>query len=145
MFIVVLSSILLNKQMLTNFDLINSFRFTQNITHIWNSENGFVIAFIPYLFWTIFILLLFYLILSVSNHKIFHALCFAASICTMVIMFFSPTIYASGPRTLVVGSVLLIIIGVTLIQEYKLIGNKLSVIIFCCLPFLNFLQLYIIW
>lgn len=145
MFFTIIASIFLDNHIFYNFDLIKSYSFSHNIFYFWKSDTGFTISVFPYIFWTIFGILLFYLILTVSKNKFFHFLCLAGSICTMVIMFFSPTIYASGPKTLVVGSVLLSIVSASLIKEFKLLESRLSVFLFSCLPFLNLIQLYISW
>nr|WP_263324803.1 DUF6056 family protein [Neobacillus sp. Marseille-Q6967] len=145
MFFITISTILLDKHFLFNFDLINGYSITQNLFHFWKSDLGFTLSILPYIFWTVFGVLLVYLLLSVTKYKIRCFLWLAASICTMAVMFFSPTIYASGPRTLVVGSVLIAMLCLSLIHEFKLLENRLSLIFFGCLPFLNLLQLYIRW
>jgi hypothetical protein len=140
-----ISSLLLGKteDLFYNFQLINQYSFSQNVIHFWRANWGFVHAIFPYIFWTGFSFLLLYLILIKTKQKVFVFLCLAAALSTFVMMFFSPTIYASGTRTLTVGSVLISIVILTLIFEFNLEKSKLSYLIFACLPLLNFLQIYV--
>ena len=139
------ASIFLDLHIFYNFELINTYKFRQNLVYFWKSDIGFFLSLFPYIFWTIFGSLLVYLILYITKNKIVTFFIIAASVSTMVVMFFSPTIYASGTRTLVVGSVLLSMVIVILIREFKVFNNKLSIILLGCLPFLNLLKLFVKW
>lgn len=141
----VIASLLISKtaDLFYNFQLINQYQFSHNLIHFWKADWGFVHAIFPYFFWTGFSVLLVYLILAKTKQKTFVFLCLAAALSTFVILFFSPTIYASGTRTLTVGSVLLSIVIVKLIFEFDLAKNKLHLLLLGCLPFLNLLQIYI--
>jgi hypothetical protein len=140
-----ISSLLISKtgDLFYNFQLINQYQFSHNLIHFWRADWGFVHAIFPYIFWTGFSSLLVYLILAKTEQKVFVFLCLAAALSTFALLFFSPTIYASGTRTLTVGSVLLSIVIVKLIFEFDLVKNKLSLLLLGCLPLLNLLQIYV--
>ncbi|WP_318507043.1 DUF6056 family protein [Bacillus sp. T3] len=142
---VLISSIILNRNVLYNFGLINSYRISQNILQPWTSDIGFLLALFPYVFWTLFSFCLVILTLKKSKHPFFIFLCLAAAVTTLIMMFFSPTIYASIERPLVVGSVLISSIIIRLMIENEFLKNKINIIILSCFPLLNVLHLIKNW
>jgi hypothetical protein len=136
------AAIFLGKIGFYNFDSIKQFQLSENILHFWNIKLDFLLAIFPFVFWTVYSCLLLYLILVKSKHKYTMFFLLAAAISTFVIMFFSPTIYASGPRTLTVGSVLLLLAIMKLIIDFDLSQNRINIIILSCLPLLNFVFIY---
>ncbi len=140
-----IGSIVLNLNVFYNFGLINSYRISQSLSQIWESDIGFFIAIFPYVFWTIFSFCLLILIINMSEHPLFSFLCLAAAVSTLIIMFFSPTIYASIERTLVVASVLISIVIIHLLIEKDFMESKLNIIILSCFPVLNITHLLINW
>jgi hypothetical protein len=123
--------------LLYNFTEIKNFRFSQSLIMLPEINTQFLYAIFPYLFWFIFGILLVYLIINISKRKIFVLFCFAAAIATLMVMFFSPTIYASGNRVITVASVLLAVIAMGEIVESKLINKTFYLCIFGLFPLLN--------
>ncbi|NMD68802.1 hypothetical protein HHO41_00780 [Bacillus sp. DNRA2] len=140
-----ISSVLLNIQSFYNFGLINSYRISHSIFQFWKSDLGFLIAIFPYVFWTLFSVCLLILIINMSKHPVFVFLCLAAAVATLMVMFFSPTIYASIERTQVVASVLIAIVISHLLIEKGYMENKLNIIILSCYPILNITHLLSNW
>lgn len=142
---VVLASVILNMNVFYHFELINSYSISQNLFHPWKIDIGFLIALFPYLFWTLFIICLTILILKKSSNPFFIFLCLAAAIVTLVVMFFSPTIYASVERPLVISSVLISFVIIRLMIENDFLKNKLHIIILSGFPLLNLLHILKNW
>lgn len=142
---IIISSIILSRNVFYNFGLIKSYRISENILRPWTSDLGFLIAVFPYAFWTLFSICLIILILKKSKHPFLIFLCLAAAVTTLIMMFFSPTIYASIERPLVVGSVLLSFVTIRLMIENEFLKNKLNIIILSCFPFLNLLHMLKNW
>jgi hypothetical protein len=105
-------------------------------------KKAFIHAVFPYAFWTVYSILMIYLIMLKTKQKLFVFLCLGAALATFVLMFFSPTIYASGTRTLTLGAVLLSFVTVKLIVEFDLAKNKAAFLILGCLPLLNLYQIF---
>jgi len=144
-FCFIIAAVFLDISIFTNFDLIKSYRFSQNILRPWLSEIHFFRALFPYVIWTSFSLLLIYLSILISKHRVFVFFCWAAAIVTMMITFFSPTIYSSTPRTLVVASVLLSSLIVRLAIEHDLLKNRIIIVCLSCLPILNLVKILLGW
>ena len=142
---IAISTVFLGQSELYHFDLIDNYRISHSLLHFWQIDSGFILAILPYVFWTIFGILLLYLVIMVSKHKFFTFLCLAAGLTTMIVMFFSPTIYASLTRPLVVGSVIISMVIFNVIHENNLLRNKMNLVMFCCLPLLTLIQLFIGW
>ncbi|MNN96028.1 hypothetical protein D3C81_2149420 [compost metagenome] len=80
-----------------------------------------------------------------ATEKWFVFFSLSASIATLGIMFFSPTIYASGNRVLAACSVLWGFIILKLIKDNQLIRNNNQIVMFSVLPVLSLFQLLIWW
>lgn len=130
------------KVVVYNFDLIKEYSISSTLFHFWEINLGFLYAIIPYLFWAGYGILLTYNILLESEHKFFTFLCLAAALCTFCVMFFSPTIYASGSRTLAVGCTLIIIVVMNLLQQFDIVNSRKKIFLLGCFSFLNVLQLF---
>lgn len=129
---------------LYNFSYIKEFRLTESLFTM-KIDLQFFIALLPYIFWTVYSLLLMYLILKISKNKIFMFLCIAASVATLGVMFFSPTIYGSGNRVLTVASVIISIIVCQLIINNKLNQNRGLVLIIGSFSIINLVICYYKW
>lgn len=71
----------------------------------------------PFILWTLFFSILIICILSNTDYPIFISLCFLAAFTSCILMFFSPTIYASGPRVFNCFGLILSIISFYLFQK----------------------------
>ncbi|OZQ92339.1 DUF6056 family protein [Paenibacillus sp. VTT E-133291] len=134
-----------NTEIFYNFEAIKQYNLFHSIFHIFGTDKGFLYALIPYVFWTIFTALLCVLIIKLSQQKIFIFLALSAAAFSLVVMFFSPTIYASGNRVLAVSSIILTLITAKLILDRQLITTKYHLVLLGCLPVLNLLQFLISW
>ncbi|MEH7356557.1 DUF6056 family protein, partial [Neobacillus drentensis] len=147
LFAIVLAAILLGNEMniFFNFSKITTINITANLAYIWQAKYSIIIALIPYIFWAAFSLLLIILVCKKSENRLFILLCFLALIASISVMFFSPTIYASGRRVLTVGSVLFSLIIVHFLINHKMLDNKLHFWGYSILPIINLLSMLSKW
>lgn len=99
-----LGGILGKAKVLLNFSFLQNNYKTPILAH------GFTAAFLgllPFAFWTVYLCMLVYLICRAGKHPLLTLVLFLAAFATLVMMFFSPTIVASGQRTMFVCSVIL--------------------------------------
>lgn len=127
-----------------DFTLIQRYPISSTLLQL-SFSLGFIKALFPYVFWLVYAAILFYLIMKQSTNKWFVFLCLAASISTLIIMFFSPTIYASGNRVVAVCSVLWALVCLKLIKDFGLFRENLHIGVLSVFPILSFLQLIIWW
>ncbi|MCM2532974.1 DUF6056 family protein [Neobacillus pocheonensis] len=127
------------------FEAIRNFNFTATLFSISLFKRTFISAVFPYLFWSVYSLMLLYLLLKNTKRKIFVLFCILAVISTLVLMFFSPTIYGSGNRVLTVGAVLLAIIMIGRMIEQRMIGTFFYLSIFAIFPIINLSDMFFIW
>lgn len=106
---------------------------------------GFIKVIIPYIFWSVYGFLLFYIFIKNSDQKIFTLITIFASFCTLIIMFFSPTIYASGNRVLSVFAIIISLNMLNIIYKNKLIVNKFLIFLYSCVPMINLFKMIFIW
>lgn len=104
-----------------------------------------MLAVFPYLFWGLYSFMLIYLLLKSTNRKIFVLFCLLAVIASLVVMFFSPTIYASRNRVLTVPAILLGIIIIGRIKEHELVSRPLYLCVFAAFPIINLAHMLYIW
>jgi hypothetical protein len=130
---------------LYGFTEIKNFRFTSALISSVLLQKHFILALFPYVFWSIYSCILVYLIIKNSRNRLFGLFTFLATLATLVVMFFSPTIYASGSRVLTVGSVLLALVLIGRIVENKLITSIFPLCILGCYPLINLLHILYMW
>lgn len=130
---------------LYGFNEIKNFRFSSTLLSSGLLQKHFIISIFPYSFWMIYSFMLVYLLVKSSNQRLFVFFIFLAVVATLMVMFFSPTIYASGNRVLTVGSVLLAIVLIGKIVENKLMGSYFLLCILSCYPIINLLQMLYKW
>ncbi|MDF7663240.1 DUF6056 family protein [Bifidobacterium sp. ESL0763] len=65
---------------------------------------------VPYLFWTVLFVCLIVLLLRFVDQKYTVLFIVLASVCAEMIMYFSPTIYASGARPLYLSSIMMVVV-----------------------------------
>lgn len=98
-------------------------------------------AILPYLLWGLFFGLVIALSISVAKQKIFIGLSYSAALFSSIMMWFSPTMYASGARVFMCASVLLLINLFLLYQQIQENGsqhaNKRIVFYACFIPVIN--------
>lgn len=126
---------------LTNFKLINESGWIGQLKS-GNILNGTVIgAILPYLLWTGFFVLVIGFSLSIAKQKVFIGLSYSASLLSSMLMWFSPTMYASGARVFMCSSVFLLIILFLLYQQFRAVNeeNKNKQLLFyaCFIPGIN--------
>lgn len=98
-----------------------------------------------YLFWTVFLALLVYFVCRASEKPLFTLLCFLACFCSMAVMFFSPTIVASGCRVLLVGSICMIVALTGLVKQTKLLKSNTFLMFFGVILAVNLLYILDLW
>lgn len=130
---------------LYDFAAMKNYPFTESLTLIWKMPAGFFYALFPYLFWTVYSILLAYNLFKNSKHKLFTLLILLAAISTLVVIFFSPTIYGSGNRVLTIASVLLGILVMYVIVENKFINRILLITSLGCFSVLNLSFMFLNW
>ncbi|MFD2306487.1 DUF6056 family protein [Enterococcus termitis] len=92
-----------NFQLITKIDLLSQLKSGHvfNLS-LWN-------AVLPFMLWGVFFGLIIAYSLSVAEKKVFLGLSYSAALFSSMLMWFSPTMYASGSRVLMCASVFLII------------------------------------
>lgn len=129
-----------------NFEEIRHFRFSRFMfSGSQLVSRNFMLAVFPYLFWGLYSFMLIYLLLKSTNRKIFVLFCLLAVIASLVVMFFSPTIYASRNRVLTVPAILLGIIIIGRIKEHELVSRPLYLCVFAAFPIINLAHMLYIW
>ncbi|WP_149095630.1 DUF6056 family protein [Paenibacillus terrae] len=144
-FVVVLHLIGPDDSIFFSFDKIKSFSFHQSLLLFWDSPLSFWFALVPYVFWSIYAFCLAYVLFKLSPNKAFTFFCLTAALFSMIVMFFSPTIYASGSRVLSVSAVLFIIVTIHLLNKNNIINTKLGLCLFGVLPIYNLISLFCGW
>ncbi|MFB3161106.1 DUF6056 family protein [Neobacillus sp. 179-J 1A1 HS] len=147
LFAIILGALLLGNEMnlFYNFSKINTINITPNFTYLWEVKYSLIIALIPYLFWSAFSLILIILVVRKSENRFFILLCFLGLIASIAVMFFSPTIYASGRRVLTVGSVLFSLINIYFLIKHKMLDNKLGLLVYSIIPVINLISMTAKW
>lgn len=132
----------IGKGNLYNFQLIANIVINQTGTFI-----DIVNAIFPYVLWTVWATLLFVININNTENKLFILFSYLAAICTLVIIFFSPTIYASGNRVLTVSAVIFALITLHFIFMKKIIpmDRNYGLFLYAVIPLVNFARLVLIW
>ncbi|HBI33691.1 MAG TPA: hypothetical protein DEA43_00330 [Candidatus Moranbacteria bacterium] len=97
-----------------------------------------------YVFWSLYLIVLIYSLIKIDEKKIMNALIFSAGISTMLLMWVSPTMYASANRVLFVCSVFLVI----LINKIRLdsgIEIKKHLLVYSVFPIISMIILFLDW
>ncbi|MFP3122211.1 DUF6056 family protein [Ectobacillus funiculus] len=128
-----------------NFNMIRDYSISGTIFDLASMNQGFLAAILPYVWWTLYSVLLVYVVIVQSENKLFITLCLLAAIAAICVIFFSPTIYASGNRVLGVSAVLLSLVTVYTILRKNIIHNVFQLIIYSCIPFINIAGLFLTW
>ncbi|UOY91342.1 DUF6056 family protein [Ectobacillus sp. JY-23] len=125
------------------FNEIKKFDISANILAL--NDQAFLIALLPYIFWIAYGLLLLYVMMQVTRSRFFVLVCVLAAACCLIVMFFSPTIYGSGNRSLAVSSVLLSLVTIGILIENQLIRTSMAVYFIGLFALLNFAHMYSKW
>lgn len=124
-----------NFQLINEGNWINSFKFGNFLS------GTFMNAILPYLLWGLFFGLVIALSISVAKQKIFIGLSYSAALFSSIMMWFSPTMYASGARVFMCASVFLLINLFLLYQQIQenvsQHANKQLVFYACFIPVIN--------
>lgn len=101
----------------TNFQLIKENEWIHSLKS-GNVLSGTVFnSLAPYMLWGIFFGLIVTLSIRIAEQKVFIGLSYSAALFSSILMWFSPTMYASGARVLMCASIFLIIILFLLYQQ----------------------------
>ena len=104
-------------------------------------------SLLPYALWGLFFALVITLSISVAERKVFIGLSYCAAVFASVMLWFSPTMYASGARVFMCSSIFLIIILYILYQqtiENKNFKEKNQFLFYACfIPALNLLFVFL--
>jgi len=100
-------------------------------------------AWIPYLFWTLYTVLTLTVFLMNTKRKRFTGLILLASVASLVIMWFSTTMYASGNRTCTVFCIGMLVLMLKFLMEHEkdctaiVLGTGLYNILLLAVPLAN--------
>jgi hypothetical protein len=130
---------------LYDFTAIKNYSITEGLLTIWKMPAGFVYALFPYLFWTLYSLLLAYLLFHNAKHKYFVLYALLATIATLIVMFFSPTIYGSGNRVLSAPSVILGILTINVMLENQSTNRIVTLLLIGCFSIVNLTSMFLKW
>lgn len=129
---------------ITNFRLINENNWISQLKAGQLLSGAILSAIAPYLLWGGFFGLIIALSLSVAKQKVFIGLGYAAALLSSVLLWFSPTMYASGARVFMCSSVFMLLILFILYQQ--IIANsspnrKKQLLFYACfIPVINLLS-----
>ncbi|GGD04622.1 hypothetical protein [Enterococcus wangshanyuanii] len=102
--------------------------------------HGFSLAIKNYLIFSIFFGILGILVYRASSYKLFSLLCMLAAVLSLVMLWFSPTLFASGNRVFACANILFIIIGFDLfskvIEKIK-VPRNVALALFSIYPIIN--------
>lgn len=101
-------------------------------------------SFFPYLFWSVYLLALSYSLVKIDDKWIFNLILLAAGISSMLLIWFSPTIYGSGNRVLLLCSIILIILINKLRLQSQIMINRF-IIYYGIFSVINMLGLLRLW
>lgn len=131
---------------LYNFKLLKDIYYeTLNFSFHRLSLQQTVIGLFPFLYWGIFIFNLFILLINKAKDKVFMFLLLMSGIGSLVLMWFSPTIFASGNRVLYVCCIMWIIAFTKLSNELNIFKNKHFLTIIFFLSATNLFSILLNW
>lgn len=136
---IILSLTIVKPTLLTDLNRINFVPFDsfENLL-----TRNFIIGVFPYIFWSIVLIYIIFCSCLVTRNPIFTFFCYLAGLLSCVLMFFSPTIYASGPRVLNALVLFLVLISFMLFQknmEKKNSNPNFSLFLLSIFPLFSFL------
>ena len=95
---------------------------------------------LPYIFWTIYFIIEVILLFNFSKNKFLDLIILVSSLCTIMILWFSPTMYASGGRTWFAWATIHIYLIYKIYDE----NNRNIDKIIACIPITNILLLILV-
>lgn len=135
-----------------NFNFLYDFTFLKityletlklSFSHL--SFGNFFISTFPFIFWFLFLFNLLILLTNYSKNKYFTLLMFISGICSLILLWFSPTMFGSGNRVLYVCSIIWITLFVGLVCNSKLLNGKGFFLVLFIVLFCNLFPLYYHW
>lgn len=152
---IIIAGILFSLNITIPQQFIGKIKFPSIYNNIWGHLNSIFFNFsmpfsirsksvLKFFLWPVIILLVPYFIAYLYDFKtkgFYIALIYIAGICTAVIMFVSPTIYASGQRTLFVLSTLFFIVFISLLKNEEWLLNKKYLGVFLIIPIIKYIYL----
>lgn len=157
--LLILTSIVFSLDMVLPDKIVEKIRFPYMYHYIWdnlrmlffdfNMPNPFEIkklSTIKFIVWPIIIFTVPYFILQLYDFKakgIYLALAYMAGICSVIIMFVSPTIYASGIRTFFVLAIMFLIIFISLLKKTGIFLKKRCLFIFIIFAIIKYSYMFI--
>ena len=128
----------------TNFRLINENNWISQLKAGKVLSGSVLNAVVPYLLWGLFFGLIIGLSLSVAKQKIFIGLSYGAALLSSVLLWFSPTMFASGARVFMCSSIFLLFILFILYQQAIASSNSNKnnrlLLYACFIPVINLLS-----
>lgn len=97
-----------------------------------------------YVYWSVYLFVLLYVLFRIDAKKFLYPIIFLAGISTMLLMFASPTIYASANRVLLVNSAFLIVL-INGIRIQNRIPIQKYLFIFAIFAVVHLLTLFFLW
>lgn len=151
----ILFGILFSLDIVIPTSLIGKVNFPNIYRNIWNYLNNVFFNFnlsfairkisvIKFFLWPVVIVTIPYFIVYICDFKtkgFYMALIYIAGICTALILFISPTIYASGQRTLFVLSTSFFIVFIILLKNEEWLLDKKYLILFSIVPVIKYIYL----
>ncbi|QGG58193.1 DUF6056 family protein [Paenibacillus sp. B01] len=128
-----------------DFNQIKNFNFLHTTFDAseWNIK--FFSALIPYIFWSLYLILLMILSIKVSHKKVLSFFLFMSAISAMAVMFFSPTIFVSGNRVLTVSAIIILFLNIKMIKENGLDFPKPMFLLISVFSVVNLIELVMWW
>lgn len=147
--------VLANKIMDTPYkwiDYFYDFSFFQNIclesilsTFSRLKLNQLLTQLFPFVFWFVYVINLLILLINCSKEKLLTFWGFMAGIGSLVLMWFSPTIFVSGNRVAYVCSLSWIYIFIKILNDNNLFENNYLILIITIFSLSNLFSLYFFW
>jgi hypothetical protein len=124
------------------WDILNKMFFDFSVPNPFAVKKLTIIKFI---IWPIIIATVPYFMIYLYDFKIngiYVALMYIAGICSAMIMFVSPTIYASGPRTFFVLAIMFLIVFICLVKKSDILLKKRYLVIFTILAIFKYIFVF---
>jgi len=109
------------------------------------SKSALFLQLLPFVFWTVYIVLMVYLVSVASKKPIFTLLCFMGGFATLALLVDSATMFASTNRVFFVCSILLVIIFNQLMIESQLIKSRRFILMLACIFMVTMGIVYFSW
>lgn len=124
----------------------SSFNVPENPYAVNNTVNLDKLTAIKFIVWTIIIFTVPYFIVQLYNFSIrgiYISLAYIAGICSVIIMFVSPTIYASGERTFFVLAIMFLIVFISMLKKSEVLLKGRYLFIFIIFAVIKYIYVFL--